>query len=130
VRPPKFGRSLTTEHHDLTGHRPGRGDRHAIGLLKSTPSHLPQCDMGGLMAHRALMAHTFPAEIRVRRHLGHLVRRFFQKEFGPCGPGAPCTPASGRPSAGGFHGPPDHNLVSRVRAGNEQNLFTLIKQRT
>jgi hypothetical protein len=32
--------SLTTEHHEITGHWPG---------------------CGGLMAHRALMAHTFPA---------------------------------------------------------------------
>jgi hypothetical protein len=59
-----------------------------------------------------------------------LVRTFFQKEFGPFGPGPPSPPAPGRPSAGGFLDPPDHDLVSRVRGGNEQNLIILIKQRT
>jgi hypothetical protein len=59
-----------------------------------------------------------------------LVRTFFQKEFGPFGPGPPAPLVSGRPSAGGFLDPPDHDLVSRVSGASEQNLIILIKQRT
>jgi hypothetical protein len=85
---------------------------------------------GGLWRIGRLWRTLFFAEIRVRGHLVRLVRTFFQKEFGPFGPGAPQPPAPGRPSAGGFLDPPDHDLVSRVRGGNEQNLIILIKQRT
>jgi hypothetical protein len=71
VRASKIGSSLTTEHHDITGRRPP-----ALVRLR------------GLMAHRALMAHISPAEIRVQGHLVRivrLVRTFFQRDSGPFG---------------------------------------------
>jgi hypothetical protein len=70
VRPSKIGSSLTTEHHEITGHRPGL--RGTYGAYGAYGAHFPR------------------TEIRVQGHLVRLVRlvrMFFQKESGPFGPG-------------------------------------------
>ena len=74
-RPLTMGRSLTTWHHKLTGHRPGRGEDHHELLEKS--SHPLSTRKGGLMAHKALKAHSSPAPKSITRTLtAHSARIF------------------------------------------------------
>ena len=63
-RPLTMDRSLTTWHHNMTGPGPAVGKIFVNHSKSTRPIPLPS-RKGGLMAHKALKAHTFPrAEIQ------------------------------------------------------------------
>ena len=131
--PLEIGRSLTTWHHNTTGPWPGAGKTiHRLhignGCRKACRPSLSS-SIRRLMAHRALMAHTFPrAETKLRGPLVRLVRTFYTRNRTMCWPRVTSLPtASGWPSAHGSLDPPDHHTPQPVR-GREFTKFGHLRQ--